>query len=80
LGGNGEELFAHVSKPLQEKTAPFNFLSRMRYFMKPDKERKVVVKSGVDAEAFGWEHEPYFYNRISALTLSHFPAADHVSR
>lgn len=79
LGGE-EELYAHISKPLQEKTAPFNFLRRMLQFMKPEKARKIVVKPDIDSETYNWEHEPYFQNRISALTLSHFPSADHVSR
>jgi hypothetical protein len=79
LGGD-EELYAHISKPLQEKTAPFNFLRRMRHFMTPQKERKIVINADIDGDNFSWEHEPYFQNRISSLTLSHFPSADHVSR
>lgn len=73
-------MYAHISKPLQEKTAPFNFLRRMRHFTEPKKERKIVVKNEIETEKFDWEHEPYFNNRISALTLSHFSTADHVSR
>ncbi|KAI6179455.1 Peptidase-M28 domain-containing protein [Aphelenchoides besseyi] len=78
LGGEG--LNAHVSKNLQEKTAPFNFLRRMQYFMPNGKERKVITKTEIDSDQFAWEHEVYFHNRISSLTLSHFESADDVSR
>lgn len=80
LGGDDEQLYAHISKTLQEKTAPYNFLRRMKHFMTPEKERKVVTKNDIDPDKYSWEHEPYFQNRISSLTLSHFPTADHVSR
>ncbi|KAI6203546.1 Peptidase-M28 domain-containing protein [Aphelenchoides besseyi] len=78
LGGDG--LNAHVSKNLQEKTAPFNFLRRMQHFMPNGKERKVITKTEIDSDQFVWEHEVYFHNRISSLTLSHFESADDVSR
>ncbi|KAI6229004.1 Nicalin [Aphelenchoides fujianensis] len=68
----GEDLNAHISKNLQEKTAPYNFLRRMRYFMPNGKENGVITKTEIDPERFAWEHEVYFQNRISSLTLSHF--------
>ncbi|CAD5206068.1 unnamed protein product [Bursaphelenchus okinawaensis] len=76
----GDKLYAHISKNLQEKTAPYNFLNRMKYFTPVSKERVIKQNSQIKQDAFNWEHEVYFKNRLSALTLSHFESATDPAR
>ncbi|CAD5208558.1 unnamed protein product [Bursaphelenchus xylophilus] len=76
----GDKLYAHISKNLQEKTAPFNFLNRMKYFTTKSKERIVKLNGQINIDEYNWEHEVYFKNRLSALTLSHFDSARNPAR
>lgn len=77
----GENLYAHVSRDPQEKTAPFNFISRLNTLASKKAQPIVVVKQEqINANKYDWEHEVYYSNRISALTLSHFASPNDPAR